>query len=200
MSFFTVARMAELEDLIKASRFIAWVARAKTVEEATAFLEEARARYPDASHHTWAYRIGDAYRFSDDGEPGGTAGRPMLEVLTRRDLNEVMAVVTRFFGGTKLGAGGLVRAYSGTLAKALDAAGVVEVKPQVRLRVAVPFAEMDTLHRLLDEWPLLTKGAPEYTAEGMRLELLLLEEDVSSLREQLEALTRGSANLIHSLK
>ena len=195
MSFFTVARMAELEHLIKASRFIAWVARAKTVEEATAFLEETRTRYPDASHHTWAYRIGNLYRFSDDGEPGGTAGRPMLEVLTRRDLNEVMGVVTRYFGGTKLGAGGLARAYSGTLAKALDAAGVVEVKPQVRMRVAAPFAEMDTLHRLLDDWPLLTKGTPEYTAEGMRLELLLLEEDVVSLREQLEALTRGSADL-----
>ena len=119
----------------------------------------------------------------------------MLEVLTRRDLNEVVAVVTRFFGGTKLGAGGLVRAYSGTLAKALDAAGVVEVKPQVRMRVAVPFAEMDTLHRLLDNWPLLTKGTPEYTARGMRLELRLLEEDVASLQEELEALTRGAAEL-----
>ena len=195
MSFLTVVRAAELEDLVKGSRFIAWVARAKSVEEANAFLEEARVRYPDASHHTWAYRIGDAYRFSDDGEPGGTAGRPMLEVLTRRDLNEVMAVVTRYFGGTKLGAGGLVRAYSGTLAKALDAAGVVEVKPQVRMRVAVPFADMDTVHRLLNEWPLLTKGTPEYTAEGMRLELRLLEEDVVSLRERLETLTRGSADL-----
>ena len=191
----TVARKAELEHLIKGSRFIAWVARAKSVEEANAFLEEARARYPDASHHTWAYRIGDAVRFSDDGEPGGTAGRPMLEVLTRRDLNEVAAVVTRYFGGTKLGAGGLVRAYSGTLAKALDAAGVAEVKPQVRMRVAAPFAEMDTVHRLLDDWPLLTKGTPEYTAQGMRLELRLLEEDVVSLGEELEALTRGAAAL-----
>ena len=195
MSFLTVARAAELEELIKGSRFVARVARAKTVEEATAFLEEARTRYPDASHHTWAYRIGDAYRFSDDGEPGGTAGRPMLEVLTRRDLNEVAAVVTRFFGGTKLGAGGLVRAYGGTLAKALDAAGVVEVKPQVRARVAVPFADMDTVHRLLDDWPLLAKGTPKYTAQGMRLELRLLEEDVADLRERLETLTRGSADL-----
>ncbi len=195
MSFLTVARTTELEALIKGSRFIARVARAKAVEEANAFLEEAKTRYPDASHHTWAYRIGVAYRFSDDGEPGGTAGRPMLEVLTRRDLNEVAAVVTRFFGGTKLGAGGLVRAYSATLAKALDAAGVAEVKPQVRARVAVPFAEMDTVHRLLDGWPLLTKGAPEYTADGMRLELRLLEEDVASLRDELETLTRGSADL-----
>ena len=120
----------------------------------------------------------------------------MLEVLTRRDLNEVVGVVTRLLRRDETRRG---RAWcapmAGTLAKALDAAGVVEVKPQVRMRVAVPFTEMDTVHRLLDDWPLLTKGTPEYTAQGMRLELRLLEEDVAGLREKLETLTRGSADL-----
>ena len=89
---------------------------------------------------------------------GETAGRPMLEVLNKRGLEHVLAVVTRYFGGTKLGAGGLVRAYSGSLAKALDEAGTYQVKDRCKLAFEVPFAAMDSVHRLLDDWPELSKG------------------------------------------
>ena len=127
-SYFTVAKEAEVEEVIKGSKFIGFVSSVRSVEAALAKLGEVRARYPDATHHCWAYRIGDELRFSDDGEPGGTAGRPMLETLQKRDLDRVIGIVTRYYGGAKLGAGGLVRAYGGTLAKTLDVAGVQEVK------------------------------------------------------------------------
>ena len=154
MSFLTVARVTELEDLIKGSRFIAWVARAKSVEKANAFLEEARTKYPDASHHTWAYRIGDAYRYSDDGEPGGTAGRPMLEVLTRRRPKRGGGSGDALLRRDETRRGGFgARLLWHARQGARRGGGGVEIKPQVRMRVAVPFTEMDTVHRLLDDWP-----------------------------------------------
>ena len=120
--------VAETE--IKHSRFLAVLRRVDSDTAALAFVEEQRRLYPDARHHCWAFVVGDepahrAERSSDDGEPGGTAGVPMLQVLHHRDLVNVAVVVTRWFGGIKLGAGGLVRAYSGAVAVAVDAATLV---------------------------------------------------------------------------
>ncbi|MGW4579262.1 YigZ family protein [Rhodococcus sp. YH1] len=120
--------VAETE--IKHSRFLAALRRVDSDTAALAFVEEQRRLYPDARHHCWAFVVGDepahrAERSSDDGEPGGTAGVPMLQVLHHRDLVNVAVVVTRWFGGIKLGAGGLVRAYSGAVAVAVDAATLV---------------------------------------------------------------------------
>ncbi|MEE2032580.1 IMPACT family protein [Rhodococcus chondri] len=119
-----------VETEVKHSRFLAVVRRVESSEAALAFVEEQRQLYPDARHHCWAFVVGDepssrAERASDDGEPGGTAGVPMLQVLHHRDLVNVAVVVTRWFGGIKLGAGGLVRAYSGAVAVALDATTLV---------------------------------------------------------------------------
>lgn len=191
--YFTVARRAEAEEVAKGSRFLARVARAASVAEALAFTEEVRARDPGATHHAWAYLVGADYRFSDDGEPAGTAGRPMLEVLQRRGLDRVVGVVTRTYGGTKLGAGGLVRAYGGTFAKALDLAGSEEVRPRTRLALHLPFACMDAAHRLLDAWPGLEKSAPDFDGEGMRLRLELPREGVEPLKTRLAELSRGGA-------
>ncbi len=190
-SYFTVAKEAELEEVVKGSKFIGFVSSVHSVKTALAKLEEVRATYPDATHHPWAYLIGGEMRFSDDGEPGGTAGRPMLETLQKRNLDRVLGVVTRYYGGTKLGAGGLVRAYGGTLAKTLDMAGVVEVKPTVTFFVNVPFAEMDAVHRLLDEWRGLRKGEAGYSAEGLRLEVTLFAENKERLERALTEVTRG---------
>ncbi|MCU0692466.1 MAG: YigZ family protein, partial [Polyangiaceae bacterium] len=110
----TLRADAEHECLIKKSRFLARAARADTADEAMAFLQ--RVRDDTASHNCWAYRIGELYRFSDDGEPGGTAGRPILSAIEGQRVDHVMVVVARHFGGIKLGAGGLVRAYGGTAA------------------------------------------------------------------------------------
>ena len=119
----------EAEISEKKSRFIAHIAPAQTEEEAQAFIEKIKKQYWDARHNCWAYSIGEkqpALRCSDDGEPSGTAGKPMLEVLTGQELHNVVAVVTRYFGGIKLGAGGLTRAYSQAVAEALKEANIVE--------------------------------------------------------------------------
>ena len=130
-------------------------------------------------------------RFNDDGEPGGTAGRPILEVLAKRELERSLAVVTRYFGGTKLGAGGLVRAYSGSVAKALDEAGIVEIKDKSVKRFEVPFENVDTVHRLLDDWAGLVKDDLTYSAVGAELQVTLLAEEVDILESRLSELTRG---------
>ncbi len=195
MPYQSVAKTHEREEIVKGSRFIAYVTRVKDVGGALTKLDAVRMRHPDATHNTWAYRIGHELRFSDDGEPGGTAGRPMLEVLQKRDLDFVLGVVTRYYGGVKLGAGGLVRAYGGSLAKALDEAGVVEVRETVSRTVTAPFSELDAVHRLLDGWVGLRKGEPDYTAEGLRLSVTLFADDEAPLSDALNEVTRGAASL-----
>ncbi|MCC6705685.1 MAG: YigZ family protein [Thermomicrobiales bacterium] len=128
----TVARNGQHEIEILKSRFICTIERVGDEGEARAVLERLRKQYWDASHNCYAYVIGEtgmSQKASDDGEPSGTAGVPMLEVLRRRELTDLIAVVTRYFGGTKLGAGGLIRAYGGAVSEALDAIGVVERRP-----------------------------------------------------------------------
>ena len=131
MPYRTVTRTHAREEVVKGSSFIAFVTPVQSVDDALTKLNEVRTEHAEATHNPFAYRVGPEMRFSDDGEPGGTAGRPLLEVLQKRDLDFVLAVVTRYYGGTKLGAGGLVRAYGGSLAKALDEAGVVTVRETV---------------------------------------------------------------------
>lgn len=190
MDYVTVAGFTELTEVIKGSRFIAWAAPVATEDEAQALLDSARAAHPDATHHCSAWRLGETVRFSDDGEPGGTAGRPMLEVLLRRDLQYAAVIVIRYYGGTKLGAGGLVRAYSGSAAKALDAAGTREVLEQGSLRLTVPFALVDSVIRFVADVPAVRTTASEYTAEGLELDLEMPVGQVAGLRQQLTDHTR----------
>jgi len=154
-----------------------------------------RSRHAEATHNPWAYRVGAVVRFSDDGEPGGTAGRPMLEVLQKRELDFVLAVVTRYYGGTRLGAGGLVRAYGGSLAKALDEAGTLAVHETVARTVCAPFSDLDAVHRLLDGWAGLRKGEADYTEGGLRLPVTLFADDEGALADALSEVTRGDATL-----
>ena len=195
MPYYTVARVHAREEVVKGSSFIAFVTRVGTVAAALSELNEVRARHAEATHNCWAYRIGAELRFSDDGEPGGTAGRPMLEVLQKRELDHVLAVVTRYYGGVKLGAGGLVRAYSGSLAKALDEAGVTKVRETVSRTVSAPFSELDAVHRLLGGWAGLKKGEPAYSASGLSLAVILFADDERPLTDALTEATRGEATL-----
>lgn len=140
--------VAETE--IKHSRFLAVLRRVDSDTAALAFVEEQRRLYPDARHHCWAFVVGDepahrAERSSDDGEPGGTAGVPMLQVLHHRDLVNIVVVVTRWFGGVKLGAGGLVRAYSGAVSTALDTASLVERRKREKFTLVVGHADAGRL-------------------------------------------------------
>ncbi len=198
MSYLTLAAAVSLEDVIKGSRFIAHARPVPGVEAAERIIQDISSAYTDATHNCWAYRIGDVYRFSDDGEPGGTAGRPMLEVLTQRGLDRVVAVVTRYYGGTKLGTGGLIRAYGGTLAKALDTATIDEVKPRVALTLHVPFAHLDVVHRLVDGTPELSKGASDFGAEGMTLTLTLPAVQQDRFTDALREATRDDAKVIRA--
>jgi len=141
-----------VEDRIQNSRFIACVGPAADVESARAFIDRVRAEFPDATHHCYAFAVGppggaQGTGSSDDGEPGGTAGRPMLVVLTHSGLGNIVAVVTRYFGGVKLGKGGLVRAYSGAVQHALRELPVAEHTEVVMVRVTVPYARVDAVRR-----------------------------------------------------
>ena len=127
-SYRTVGQVGEAEIIIEKSQFIGYAAPAGTEEEALEFIQTIKKKHRDATHNVPAYVIGEnnaVQRFSDDGEPSGTAGVPMLEVLKNEDLRDTVLVVTRYFGGIKLGAGGLVRAYTKAAKAALEAAGIV---------------------------------------------------------------------------
>lgn len=125
----TVAHRSRFQPApVKGSRFLASVGPAHTEAQAAAFVSEVEAEYRDATHHCWAWRLHDGrFRSSDAGEPGGSAGRPILAQIEGRGLSDVVVVVSRWFGGTKLGVGGLIRAYGGAAGMALDRARVVEV-------------------------------------------------------------------------
>ncbi len=150
----TVKAPAEVEIIIQKSRFIGRCFPAGSEAEALAILADIRKKHWDASHNCYAYRIGeraDCARYSDDGEPGGTAGLPMMEALKNRDLTDTLAVVTRYFGGVLLGAGGLVRAYSRAASEASTAAGLVDVLPALRYSLAIDYGRYGALEGFVRE-------------------------------------------------
>ncbi|MDF7800449.1 YigZ family protein [Pontiellaceae bacterium B1224] len=145
----------EVEIVEKKSRFIAAIQRVQSPEDAKAFAEQVRAAYPDARHHCWAYVAGAAGSthpcgMSDDGEPHGTAGRPMLQILQNCCIGEIMVVVTRYFGGIKLGTGGLVRAYSGAVQAALETLPTEEAVDKLTIKLQVGFEHEQALRHQLD--------------------------------------------------
>jgi len=188
----TLAAPCALEVEIKKSRFIARAARAGTREEAMAFI--AQAGEPKANHNCWAYRIGPDYRFSDDGEPGGTAGQPILRAIEGQGLDCVAVVVTRWFGGIKLGAGGLARAYGGTAAECLRTAQRLEVRPRVELRVTAPFALTGAVYPVLEACGA-QKLAESYSEAGLVLRISLEAGALEAFRAALADATRGKATL-----
>lgn len=148
------------EQTIKKSDFLIYLARVNSEQEAQEKIEQINKKHYKATHNVFAYVIGDndeIKRYSDNGEPSGTAGVPMLEVLQKQGVHNVLAVVTRYFGGIKLGAGGLIRAYAGTTAKGLDVLGLVERLNRTVLELTVDYANNDELTYWLKEedYPLL---------------------------------------------
>ncbi|GEO68989.1 YigZ family protein [Levilactobacillus acidifarinae] len=152
--YLTIQAAGHHELEIKKSRFIADLGRATTEAEAQAFLADVIAREPKATHHCWAYVLGDhdqIQRESDNGEPSGTAGVPILTVLQRNQLHNTIAVVTRYFGGIKLGAGGLIRAYSNATSTGIEAVGVVKRVRQRAIQLTVDYPQYDRLNHYLKE-------------------------------------------------
>ena len=148
----------------------------------------------NANHNCWAYRVGDQYRFSDDGEPGGTAGRPILAAIEAQGIDGVMVVVTRHFGGIKLGVGGLVRAYGGTAAECLRTAPQVDVWPTLLLSVQVPYDATGAVYAVLDKLNIERVGE-EHTAQGQILVLRLEHRIREILEESVRNATRGRAQI-----
>jgi len=147
---FSLATPVHHELIVKKSRFIACVAPVSGREQALARVAQLRVEHPDARHVCWALMAGGQSAANDDGEPGGTAGRPMLEVLRHQDLQGVLATVVRYFGGIKLGAGGLVRAYTDAVAQALLHAEKIPVVQRVHLACSVPYALEGLVRRELE--------------------------------------------------
>ncbi len=185
-----------VEDEIKRSRFLTSVGHAPTVDDARAFVDAVSAEFADASHNCWAYVAGppgDTARIglSDAGEPHGTAGRPMLTVLLHSGIGEIVAVVTRYFGGTLLGKGGLVQAYSGGVQLALATLLTVERVPTAELTLVVPYSAVTPLQRALPEFE--AEAVDEAYAVDVTYRIKLPLEQVEPLRAYVIELTSGAA-------
>ncbi len=186
------------EETIKRSRFISSVAHAPTEEEAKAFISGIRAEFPDATHNCWAYVAGppgDTARvgMSDDGEPHGTAGKPMLTVLLHSGVGEVAAVVTRYYGGTKLGKGGLVRAYSGAVRATLEGLSTREKVDLITLEVTLDYPRIDAVRQAIES--LGSRIVGERYEADVSLEVELPREKEDRLVRAIMDLTGGQARI-----
>ena len=183
----------EGEIVEKKSRFIATVRPVASEEEALAFIEEMKKKYWDARHNCSAFVIGrnqELMRFSDDGEPQGTAGQPMLNVFQREEVTNVCCVVTRYFGGILLGAGGLVRAYTQSAKDALDAAGISVVRRWVETLVPCPYSLLELLKSETAAWGGVIPET-EYGAD-VTLTVLLPEEKAEAYLAHILDMTAGT--------
>ena len=156
----TLIRSAQDSFIINKSRFIGYGCPCETEEEALAFLSEIRLRHRDATHNCYAYIIGanmGVMRYSDDGEPGGTAGMPIIAVMKARGVTNCAVVVTRYFGGVLLGAGGLVRAYSQGAAAAINACGVGVMHPTARYLMEIPYPMLNRMDFFLKSEPVIVE-------------------------------------------
>lgn len=189
----TLAAATSFELEVRKSRFLVHAAPVATPEQALDVLASVEDRA--ATHNCWAYRIGQQYRFADDGEPGGTAGRPILAAIDGQGLDQVIAVVTRWFGGVKLGAGGLVRAYGGSVAECLRRAERRELIVEVEVEIRCEFAHLGVVHGLLD-LQHARKLAETFDAVGACVRASLRADQVDALRQSLRDGTRGRARLL----
>jgi len=188
----TLLQRAEAEHVVQKSRFIGSACPVATAEDALTFLEGVRQKYRDGSHNCYAYIIGHnagIMRYNDDGEPGGTAGIPILEGMKSRGVVDAAVVVTRYFGGILLGAGGLARAYSHTCALALNAAQVCVMHPSRRWIFEVNYPAWDKVQHTLGRLPVRVEDT-QFTTH-VTFTLLMKEQDETTLLETLAALTDG---------
>jgi uncharacterized YigZ family protein len=178
---------------VKHSRFLAQAAPVTPTDSALAFL--AQVADPDATHNCWAYRIGADYRSSDDGEPAGTAGRPILAAIDGQGFDQVMVVVTRWYGGIKLGAGGLVRAYGGAAAECLRTAPRQPLIAMAALELHAGFDDIGAVHAALALHGA-EKLAETFLADGVRLQLSLPAVRLDALKARLRDATRDRVRII----
>jgi uncharacterized YigZ family protein len=191
-SYTTLAGAHQHQEIIKNSEFLAYCISIAGSEQALAWVKTLRSHHERANHVCWAYKIHDQYRFSDDGEPAGTAGGPILRAIDGSGLEAVAVAVVRYFGGVKLGAGGLVRAYAGMAAKVLQTAPTVLVLPRTTVSIHVPFEYADVLYRLLSTLDI-QEPSETYTEHGLEWQGQLIAGHEQALTTTLRDATRGRA-------
>ena len=189
---------ASIETLyeIQKSKFITHLRHIETEEEARTFIQAMKKKYFDARHNCSAYVLGenaDKQKSNDDGEPGGTAGNPILEAIKKNKLTNIVVVVTRYFGGIKLGAGGLIRAYSHAAVLGLEAATVLAMTPFQQLDVTVSYDMLAAVEHWMRQNEIRSREA-DY-AENVTLHLLIPPESTENVRTELTDLTSGKAGL-----
>lgn len=188
----TIEKNGVVEIEIKKSRFLCFLQRVTSEEEARKFIQEIKKEHWKANHNCSAFIIGTKgmiLRSSDDGEPSGTAGVPMLEVLKQNELVDVVAVVTRYFGGIKLGAGGLIRAYSTSVSEALKEIGIVEVKPQQEILVTIDYPAVGKMQHFLESQAYVVKGT-QFLSD-VTFHIMVDEEESPVFQEEVTELLNG---------
>ena len=195
----TVKAFGQDEIVINKSRFIGWAAPCPDEAAALAFIAQAKARYKDARHHCYAYIIGanqGIMRYSDDGEPGGTAGLPIIETIKARGVTDVCVVVTRYFGGILLGTGGLTRAYREGCRIALNSAKVVDMIPSASYLAEVEYPLWDRVRHDMGERPVQITDVA--FTDRVSFGFSVREEDEKDVLDALTRLTNGRIDLIES--
>ncbi|MDD4080250.1 MAG: IMPACT family protein [Eubacteriales bacterium] len=194
--FLTLSKPAAIEYVVQKSRFIGAASPVFTEEEALSHIRRQRSDYKAASHYCYAYIIGDnagIMRYQDDGEPGGTAGMPILEALRHQKIVNACVVVTRYFGGILLGAGGLTRAYSHTASEAIKAAGLALVEQSIRLTVLAGYPHWDKLEYLLSQRPVM-QVEKEFSTQVL-VSMVVRQKEAPALAREMMDITMGTANV-----
>lgn len=192
LNYLTIGKTGQHELIIKKSKFICSLARTETVEEAQEFIEQISKKYHDATHNTYAYTLGlndNQVKASDNGEPSGTAGIPELKALQLMKLKNVTAVVTRYFGGIKLGAGGLIRAYSNSVTEAAQNIGVVKCVMQQLIQFSIPYNRIDEINHYL-EVNRISIASQEYTT-NVTIQIYLDLDQIQKVEDSLINLLSG---------
>lgn len=192
LNYLTIGKTGQHELIIKKSKFICSLARTETVEEAQEFIEQVSKKYHDATHNTYAYTLGlndNQVKASDNGEPSGTAGIPELKALQLMKLKNVTAAVTRYFGGIKLGAGGLIRAYSNSVTEAAQNIGVVKCVMQQLIQFSIPYNRIDEINHYL-EVNRISIASQEYTT-NVTIQIYLDLDQIQKVEDSLINLLSG---------
>lgn len=190
---FTLKTRVMLTEEVKRSRFVATAAPVEDEEAAKRFIQTVSDS--DAGHNCWAYRVGSIQRFNDDGEPGGTAGRPILQAITGQEMTSVAVVVSRWFGGVLLGTGGLVRAYGGTAASCLRLGERVEIIAMETVTVSCGYADEARVRNAIASKSGASITPAGFTAQGVVLDITLAATEADDLVRQITDLTRGQAEI-----
>lgn len=197
----TIAKEACAEQIIEKSRFITYIKPISTKEDGDEFIAGIKKKHRDATHNVPCMVVGDKMQIqwaSDDGEPQGTSGLPMLQMLVNREITNVCVVVTRYFGGIKLGTGGLVRAYTSSAKLGLEAAGIKEIKELFHIKYEIDYSFLANIENMVANFEFETENI-EYT-DKVTMDIICDIENEGILKEQLRNITSGKGKIVEEYK